>query len=125
MDHFCPVCGNILEDDFSHYYVICSCCGNQGNVDDDIDKIHLIKQDEEHYWDVLAKLKNLTDNSEEVPKEISDYLASMRYTKEEAWQMLREEWIKKGYPWVHGGKPINWNEKMAKKQLENINVHLD
>ncbi len=124
MVYFCPICGCKLENDFNQYYVICPCCGNQGNVNDDINKKDFIKQDEEKYYRVLMELKELIDNRKDVPREMRDYLELTVYTKEEAWTILREEWINKGYTWVNDDKPAEWNEEMAKKQLENINIYI-
>ncbi len=46
------------------------------------------------------------------------------YSEEEAWKILRSQWIDKGYPWTYSRKPTEWNEEMAKKQLENINIYI-
>lgn len=127
MKHFCPICGCILNYDFNQY-TICPCCGNQGNVTDDINKTEAIKKDEEYYYFILSKLNELYQDNKEAPKEMRDYLDSTVYTKEEAWEMLRNEWIQKGFKWKNSNKdekPLGWNEKMAKEQLKNIKIFLD
>jgi|GEM_PF-3443646 len=122
---YCPICGNKLEEEFT-IGVICPCCGNESECHDDIDNQDFINSTKEYYEEVQKKLLVIAENYEDfvtkIPEEIKDYLKSTHYSKEEAWNILRQEWIKKCYPWIHGKKPTIWNEEIAKNQLKNINI---
>jgi len=125
-EFYCPICGNVLKEEFA-IGDICPCCGNESECDDHIDKWHIIKQDEEHYFSVLKEVCELHENGKEVPKEKREYLDSMIYTKEEAWEILRKKWIDEGFKWKWNNKnekPAGWNEEMAKCQLHNIGIYL-
>lgn len=115
---YCPICGNVLKEEFA-IGVICPCCGNESECDDHMEKWHLIKQDEERYY---STLKELCEKGEELSEEKREYLNSMIYTKEEAWEILRNRWIEEGFKWKFSNKPNGWNEEMAKRQLQNIGI---
>lgn len=120
---FCPICGNELKERYS-IGDICTCCGNESEFDDDIEKPDI---DYQEYFKILEEVMKLEENNEEVPKKLKEYLESTTYTKEEAWEILRNKWIKEGCKWKYNfrnEKPKNWNMKMVKKQLLNINIKL-
>lgn len=63
-------------------------------------------------------------NESECDDHIENSIDFTIYSKEKAWEILRNKWINEGCPWVFRGKPTDWNKNMAKKQLKNINIYI-
>ncbi|MBM7616094.1 hypothetical protein [Alkaliphilus hydrothermalis] len=110
---FCPICGNQLIEEFA-IGDICSCCGNESCVDDDILSNELAKFNDEDFLIAgcnKSELKKLT-----------------RMPFEVAHRLLRAKWINDGCKWVFNSrneKPNDWSLEKAKQQLSNINEDID
>jgi hypothetical protein len=104
--YYCPICGKTLKTPFSHGD-ICTCCGNESGCDDNI-------------------IKEFTNDTAKIT--IAKAINISFLSQSEAWDYLREKWIKEGFLWANNDfneRPIGWNRNMAIEQLKNINIIID
>jgi len=105
---YCPICGKELVEEFA-IGDICSCCGNESCVSDDILSDELIKFSNKDFACAGYNRRELEEYSV-MPIKI-------------AHKLLRANWINNGCIWKYNDlneMPCNWSMDKAKEQLINI-----
>lgn len=120
---YCPICGNTLQEEFSHGD-ICGCCGNQSGFDD-FQLFECAKLEKELNANLLDEIRKY------VPKSNMEKLRNIKkftgLQECEYYDILRYIWVNNGCIWWNNSyneKPSDWNIYSAEKQLLNLNLNL-